>query len=702
MSPPANVDLLRAVFDPKTVALIGASGTMGRLTARPQTFLSANGFGGRIYPINPKRSEVLGVKAYPDIAAVPEPIEHAYVLLDTEPAIAAFAACAEAGVKVVSMLADGFAEAGAAGRRRQDDLVRMADEAGVLLIGPNSTGVVDTRNGFVCTTNAAFAAETMPSGRFAVLSQSGSMIGTIFSRSAARGLGFSTYVSIGNEAQADVSTIGRLLLSDPETDGFVLFLETLRNPDGFAAFARDAHAQGKPVLAYVTGRSDEGQALSVSHTGALTGRMAALDSFLAAHGVQRVDVFEALLEAPHALAAMGPASTERPRTVTVVSTTGGGGAMVVDQLSLRGVPIAECPPTARAALERQAVPLGHGKLIDVTLAGTRYDVMKAVISALIEDPESGLILVAIGSSAQFEPELAVRPIVDAHKEAKPDAAPLLAIPLPEAGDSIRLLNEGGVPAFRTVESCADTVAILLQRNSPEPAWDGEQPTAAINLLASRAPGTLNEVDAGRVFQDLGIAAPAQIFVPKDDAVPSELPFDFPVVAKLVSSDLPHKTEAGAIVVGIADPTDLKARAADIAAAVADRLPDARIEGLLVQRQRSGLCEAIIGMTRDPLVGPIITVGMGGILAEVYRDTAVRPAPVSPAGARQMLEEVRGFAVLRGFRNAPRGDLTALADAVSAVSTLAEFDRIEEAEINPLLVGGEGEGVVMLDALIRLG
>lgn len=699
MTTPSAADRLRALTAPRAVALIGASGTPGRLTARPQTFLQKNGYAGVIHPVNPGRAEIMGLPAHARVEDIGAPVDHAYVLLGTDGVEAAVESCARAGIPAISVLADGFAEAGADGRARQERLVAIADEAGMMLIGPNSTGVADTRSGFICTSNAAFAAERLPTGRFAVLSQSGSVIGTILSRGAARGLGYSTFVSVGNEAQSGVAEIGTLLLEDPGTDGFVLFLETMRRPEAFAAFAAAAHRAGKPILAYLVGKSEEGRALSVSHTGALTGGAAALESFLDANGVRRVDTFETLIEAPAALGAVGRAMDGRPRAVTVVSTTGGGGAMVVDQLGARGVSVAGCSAEARSALTAKKIPLGHGKLIDVTLAGTNYETMKAVISTLAADPETGLLVAVIGSSAQFNPELAVKPIVDAARAAPEGAAAVMAMPMPDAPEALALLSEGGVPAFRTVESCAEAVAAALAPARLLRAAADPLPAAVMDRLDHAPAGVMNEVDAAEVFRLLGLAGPDQVVLAPDADAPATLPFAYPVVAKLVSADLPHKTDAGAIRIGLADSAALGAAIAEMRATVAVHAPDARIEGVLVQQMRRGLGEALIGVTRDPLVGPVVTVAMGGTLAEIYRDAAVRPAPVSAETAAEMIDAVKGFALLRGYRGAPKGALGSLATAAAAASRLAAHPRVIEAEINPVLVSADG--VTLLDALIRL-
>lgn len=691
-------DYLKALIAPSAVALIGASDNPSKLTARPLSFMKQHGFNGKIYPVNPVRDTVQGLKAYASVVEIPDQVEQAYLLVGTDYVIPAVKDCANAGVRVVSILADGFAEAGPEGQARQAELVKVAKDAGILLIGPNSTGIVDTRNGFSCTTNAAFKANELKSGRLAVISQSGSLIGTLFSRGVDRGVHFSTLVSVGNEAGAGAGELGKVLLEDDGIDGFILFMETIRSPLALADFARSAHQAGKPIVAYMLGKSDEGQALAVSHTGALTGGVEAINAFMQSIGVAQVNQFDALLESP---AALGKRSKlkGRPNKVTVLSTTGGGGAMVIDQLSLRGVEIAGCSDMSRKILTAKGIPLGHGKLVDVTLAGTKYDTMKAVVSQLIADPETGALVVAIGSSAQFNPELAVTPIVDAVAESDTTAAPVFAFPIPHAEESIRMLEAGNVPSFRSVESCADTVALVIDGPNPTPLVDATLPEAANSLLSNAETGVLNEVQAGEVFKTLGLNGPAQAVLAPDAAIEVG-DLRFPVVSKLVSEDIPHKTEMGAIRIGIQSQDALVEAVNGMKANVAAQKPDARIQGVLVQEMCSGLGEALIGITRDPVVGPVVTVAAGGVMTEIYKDASVRPAPVSLETACQMVSEVKAFATLRGYRGKPKGDLEALAKAVAAISNLAVRADIEEAEVNPVLVGGENEGVVLLDALIR--
>ena len=679
---------LDALLRPSRVALVGASGTPGRLTSRPQAFLARHGFAGEVIPINLGRDDVGGVRAWPSVGAVPGTVDHAYVLLDGEAAIEAVADCARAGVAAVSVLSDGFAEAGPEGAERQARLVAAAGDT--FLLGPNSTGVAHPATGFACTVNAAFAAERMPRGRIAVLSQSGSMIGAILSRGAAGGVGFQSFVSVGNEAAHGVGEIGLAMTGDPEVDGFALFLETVRRPEAFAAFAAAARAAGKPVTAYLVGRSTQGAALAASHTGAMAGGGRALAAFLSGHGVVLARTFEGLVEGAGALP-IARRMAGRPRTATVITTTGGGGGMVYDLLGARGVALAPMGEAARRTLDAAGIRPKDGPLVDVTLAGARYEVMRAVVEAVADDPETGAVVVAVGSSAQFEPERAVRPVIDA---AAGTGAPILVTPIPHAPEALQLLAEAGIAAFRTPESCAEAVAAILAGPAPEGGGPGTAapPAAALARIEALPPGPADEAEAGAVLRAVGIALPAGAIVAEGDE-PAAPGFAGPYVLKALRHGLLHKTEAGAVRVGLA-----AGELAGAAAAMRARLGPCR---LLVQAMEVGRGEAIVGYVRDPVVGPMVSVGLGGVLAELHDDAALRPAPVGIEGARAMIAEVRGFDAHAGWRGLPRADLEALAVAVASLSVLAAIPEVAEAEINPLLLRDEGRGVVALDALVRI-
>jgi acetate---CoA ligase (ADP-forming) len=634
------VTLAQALFSPKAVALIGASGDPAKNTARPQRYLKKHGYAGKVFPVNPVRKEVRGERAWPRVSELPEKVDHAYILIeDVEQALED---CGKGGVAVASIFSGGFADAGEEGLRRQARLVERARALGVRLLGPNSMGVIDIPGKLTLSVNAVLEMPALPAGGTSIVSQSGTMLGTLLSRGAARGLGFAKLISVGNEADVGVGELVELLAADPATQVITLFLETIRNSQRMASAVRSAHQAGKPVVAYKLGRSALGEAAARSHTGALAGSDAALDAYFQDCGIVRVDMLETLLEISPLLAGRIPADLKRPGKVFVVTTTGGGAATVVDRLGMRGVELA-------------------APIMDLTMAGTNATYAAALEKALQSDCDA--VLAAVGSSAQFHPEVAVEPIVRATAQK-----PIVTFFTPQAERSLALAAAAGIAAFRTPEACADALAAFFSWHAPK-----DRPAGALEI------GSLQGFE---LFSHLGVpVAPWAIAEAPDyrHSIP------YPVAVKRLGE---HKTDSGGVLLGIKDHQDFQKKAASLHA-----------RQVLVQTMESGLAEAIVGYRDDPVVGPIVVVGAGGVLAEVYRDAVVRMAPVSEGEAEEMIARVKGFAAIRGYRNLPRGDIAALAKAVAAVSrlALAKGRPVLEAEINPLLV--KASGVVALDALV---
>ncbi len=696
--------LFAALFEPKRIALIGASADPAKTTSRPQRFLRKHGFTGEILPVNPSRSEILGEMAYKDLASIPGEIDHAYILLNGAAAVAALAECGKRGVKVASILAGGFADAGAAGASLQDDLSRIVAETGIRLVGPNSIGTVSTNPAVALTANAAFAIDKLRSGTWALVSQSGSLIGAMLSRADARGIGFSRLISVGNEVDLAVGEIADLLVDDPGTDAILLFMETLRDGDRLARAARRAHAAGKPVIAYKLGRSSIGQELAKSHTGAIAGSDATFDAFCRRHGIARVSMFESLIDVPALLVDHPPPRPSKGggKRVAVASTTGGGAAMVVDNMAMAGLDIAAPPQALVDWLKPLGIAAGEGKLVDLTLAGAKPEIVAGTIERLLADEDNDAVIFVVGSSAQFNPELAVEPLLRFARTAKPFAVALT----PTAEKSLALLTAAGVPAFRHPESCSEAMALCLLRPTPRPLPALAEPSrAALDALEAGRVSGFDERRAADLFAALGVPMAKSLAIPDAKRVVAAVAeVGTPVALKILSTDIAHKTEAGGVALGLMDGQSAAVAAREIERRVKAHSPNARLDGFLIQKMERGLAEVILGFRRDPLVGPTVTVGLGGVLAEIYKDASTRLAPVDAAEARQMIEAVKGLATIRGYRNLPRGDVDALARTIAAFSNLAHeaFASVAEAEINPLLVKREGEGVVAVDGLVVLG
>jgi len=686
-----NSNLRDALFSPRSVAIVGQSDDATKTAGRPLKFLRRIGYAGRVYPINPRRETVLGERAWPALAALPEPPEHAYIVTPTEAAVAAVEECGQLGVKVATVLADGFAEAGAEGIAREARLRETCARTGIRIVGPSSLGVVDLRTRVMLTANAAFDEKDFPLGRIFAASHSGSMIGALMSRGKARGTGFAGFVSVGNEVDLSLGEICAATLDDPEIDGYMLFLETMRHADTLRRFAHSAAERGKPIIAYKLGRSDAARELAVSHTGALAGEDDIADQFLKSCGIARVDTLEGLIEGLPLLSRVPVAARGGRKRVGVVTTTAGGATMVVDPLASRGVTIEPASAATLARLAAAGIEVKPARVVDLTVAGARYPTMKAALDILTSAPEFDLVLAVIGSSARSQPETTVRPVIDSAGAARPLAAFLV----PDAPEALSMLSRAAVPNFRTPEACADAIAAALSRQPPRPL-----PVRTAAPAASSGP-ILDELAAGALLDRLGIARAPSVALEVDIARAPSLPFAYPVAVKVLCAEIAHKTNVGGVALGVADGDALLAAIRKIAAAVAERSPGARVDRVLVQPMVSGLGEVLLGYRVDRDVGALIMVAAGGVLTEIARDRSLRLAPIDLAMAREMIAEVRSLTALAGYRGRPAGDLDALAHAIVALSRLADDASIAEAEINPLIVRPAGQGVVAVDALVKL-
>lgn len=677
-----------ALLYPQSIALLGVSDDPGKTGGRPLQFLRNSGYAGKIYPINPNRSQVQGEKAWPSLSALPEVPEHVFILSPTDTVVPAVKESAQLGVKLVTILAAGFSESGEEGVQRENELRDIAASTGIRILGPSSLGVVNPGNGLVLTANAAFAEPGVPKGKLFVASHSGSMIGALVSRGKARGVGFAGLVSVGSEVDLCVGDICLSTLDDPAIEGYVLFLESLRHGDKLKVFALEAARRGKPVIAYKLGRSSAAAEMAATHTGALAGEDDIADAFLKDLGMVRVEMLETLFEVLP-LAQGVAKSGLRQKNIGVVATTGGGAAMVVDQLSMRGVTVQSLSDETQRKLKEAQIPGTAGRILDLTLAGTKYEVMKKALQIMLEAPEFDMVVAVVGSSARLHPELAVKPIMEFTNADKPLAVMLV----PDAPEALSTLTQAGIPCFRTPETCADAIAAVLARRELS-----ESANAIVPDIGDAH--ALSEAQAYEVLDNLQVPHADYATFPLS-ADGATLPFDYPVVAKICSAHIPHKTEVGGVVLGIQDPAQLSQAFATLRSNLRQKAPNAVCGRVLIQPMLKGMTEVLVGYRIDPDAGPIIMLAAGGIWAEVMRDRSIRLAPVSVDTARAMIADLKMLKTVTGLRGKPKGDLEALAQAISNLSMLALKPELKvwEAEVNPMLVLAEGHGVLAVDALV---
>jgi acyl-CoA synthetase (NDP forming) len=684
----------KALLDPDSVALVGVSGDPKKNTARPLRFMRRHGYGGRIFPVNAARRRVMDEPAWPSVDALPQAVDHVFVMVSADQVMDVLEQSARNGARVVTIYSDGFGESGPQGRDRQRELIERAGQLGVRILGPNSIGIANLHSGAIVSVNAVFEMHELRKGHAAIVSQSGSMMGSLLSRAASRGMGFAKSVSVGNESDISVGEVVDALVDDPQTKVILLFLETIRDAGILAAALNRARAACKPVIVYKLGRSEAGDALAQSHTGAMAGNDAAVDAFLHAHGAVRVPMLETLFEAAPLLlnypAADLPA--ERAPRVATITTTGGGAATVVDNLSLRGLHAVSPPLEFIAEMAQLGLTIKPSPIIDLTLAATS-DQYRILLERLLRSDWCDAVLSVGGSSAQFHPELVLQPLISASKS---EGKPLVVFFSPDAPESLHRMHEHGLAAFRTPEACADALSAYFKRRaaitprvqSPW-SWPADAPVAE----------ALNEYEALQVFSDLGIpTVKTERLVDGGNEIRDVM---FPVVVKVLSRDIVHKTDAGGVKVGIGCAAALDEAIAQVRDNARAAHPGARIEGVLVQEMKPRLLELILGYRLDPMVGPTVLLGAGGITAELAPDFSLRIAPVSFEQAWEMILEVRQTRLIRGYRNLPPGDCAALARAVSDFSRLAECGKpiVLEAEINPLFVNTDG--IVAVDGLLRM-
>jgi acyl-CoA synthetase (NDP forming) len=682
--------LRKALLQPGSVALVGASPDLKKNNSRPQRFLKQFGYAGRVLPINPSRAEIFGERAYPDLRSAPGPIDHAFIMVPAAAVPEVIDQCCELRIPVATLFTAGFAELGEEGLQRQRDMVKQARAAGLRLLGPNCMGLINVHDRIPLSVNAVIEREELVPGPLSLISQSGSMTGSIMSRAQARGLGFSKLISVGNESDLGVGELADMLVDDEDTGTILLFLETFRDADKLAGAARRAYAAGKPVIAYKLGRSSVGRRVATSHTGAMTGPDEIANAFFREHGIMRVDTFEGLFETAQLVIEHKP---PRGKRVSVVTGTGGAAAMVVDRLGVLGTDVVGPSAEVIEKLAQKDIVVSDAPLTDIPMGRSEGGRYSAILSALLASDHTDAVVSVIGSSAQ-NPQI----IIDRVLSAGPRSAKPLGVFLaPRADNALVQLQENGVPSFRTPESCADAVNAYLNWQIPGERPEGGDESDAVARVATRFSGKrLSELQASELFAALGIrTAVHRVFKRGSEGVD----LDARCALKLISPDILHKTDAGMVKLNV--PADaIGTEAERMLQDAKRRFPNAKIDGVLVQRMESGLAEVIIGFRNDPEVGPVVLLGMGGIAAELRKSISVRIAPVTLETARNMIEDIRELELLRGFRNLPRGDCEALTAAIRSISLLANVERkVSDAEINPLIVKEEGHGVVAVDGLV---
>ena len=692
---------LHELLSPRSVAIVGASPDATRIRGALLHMLRKNGFPGAIYPVNPSYAEIDGLRCYPSAAAIGETVDLALVAIPAGAVPDALEECAAAGVRNAVVISSGFAEDAEAPPDLQDRIAAIARRTGMRVCGPNGEGFFNEVARVTATFSPAVEhLDDVPlvatRRRVGVISQSGGIGFAFYNRGRALGLSFSSIVSTGNEADLTASDFFAHMAEDDETGGILLFLESIRDPALFRAAATAAREAAKPVVAIKIGRSAAGRLAAASHTASLTGWDAGYDALFRRHGIA------VAADLDEALGVMGALITNPRATggrVAILTISGGGGVLAADVFAAAGLEVPELSAETQARIRAFIPSYGSARNpVDLTAQGAHGGGTLRAAELLMDDDAVDMIAIVTSLANPTRPTLdgpTLRDLVA--RQRKPVLVFSYTLPS-ELG--LRTLADAGVVVSTSLSLTARAARALVETREPVTVRTGALPVAVAERLGGA--GALAEHAAKHVLREFGISVRPWHLVTDARGLDEAAALGFPLALKIQSPDIVHKTEAGGVRLGIADRDALHAAYRDVLDAARLQAPAARIDGALVEPMAPRGREMIVGVVRDPAVGPVVTLGAGGTEAELFRDVAHRLAPVDEEEAHDMLAELRVAPLLRGWRGAPAADVAALTRLVAQVSQLGAAEQVAELELNPVIVHEAGQGSTIADALIVLG
>ncbi len=697
---------LDAFFSPQSIAVIGASTNTSKLGYAVLDNLVNGDFlrdGRKVYPINPKADEILGLPAFPVVSDIPDPIDLAVIVIPYPLVPAAMRTCGEKGIPAVIVISAGFREAGMDGLEREQELIEITNEYNIRLIGPNCLGVINT----VIPMNASFSAGLPPQGPMDFMSQSGALGTAILDWAQAGRLGLSKFVSLGNKADVSEVDLLRAWVKDPTSNVILSYMEGLPDGQEFIRVAREV-SKIKPIVALKSGVTQAGSRAVSSHTGSLAGSEQAYEAAFRQSGVLRAHSLQDLFDMARAFGYLSPLQGDH---IAIVTNAGGPGILATDALERAGLKLARFKPECIKALE-QFLPdaASAANPIDV-LGDARADRYRFALEQVIESPSVDGILVILTPQAMTE--IVETAEVIAEISAKVDI-PILASFMGEARVEVGIeyMAKHNVPNFAFPERAAMVLQAMSHyreyRARPLPSFesfdvDQKAVRETIDRVLNEGRLSIGDAEAKSILTAYGLQAPpSEIAETAEKAVEIAADMGYPVVLKIASPDILHKTDVGGVKVGLQNATDVR-DAFDLITYRSQRyLPEARLWGCQVQKMVPSGLEILIGMNRDPQFGPLVTFGLGGIYVEALKDASFRIAPFSRDEAAQMLTEIRAKALLDGVRGEPPVDKETLIEALLRIGQLVlDFPEIAELDINPFIVYEEGRGGVALDMRLIL-
>jgi len=704
---------LDALFNPSSVAVIGASSSPGKVGHDIFVNILKGGFTGTLYPVNPRAKSIACVHTYPDIRDIPATVDLAIIILPPHQVETAIANAIGHGVKAIVIVSAGFREVGAAGLAIEQRIVAMCRAAGVRVVGPNCLGVINPKP--EVRLNASFSARMPAAGNISFISQSGALCTAVLDFAADKDFGFSKFVSIGNKADVDELDLLRYFHADPETEVIMLYIEELQRGPEFIREVKEITGGERPtpVLAIKSGRTLAGASAAASHTGSLAGSEAVYDAIFAQSGIIRVDSINELFDFGIAFAYKNESATGKIRRkvphgnrVAIVTNAGGPGIVATDMTVTSGLELATFSDETIEVLKSHLPTTANvNNPVDV-IGDAAQDRYENALSAVIKDEGVDGALVILTPQSMTNAIGTAEAIV---RIARHSYKPILCcfMGIIDVSVGVKHLQACGVPVYRFPESAAKSFGALyrysrwLNRQKLAPfqmVHDKERAAAIISQALDAGKTYIGELGGTELLQCYGFnTLPTVLTTTAVEAGDAAEQMGYPVVMKIVSPQIIHKSDAGGVIVGPSDRAAVESAFTTIIENAVKFDPSARIDGVLVQRLAPKGLEVILGMNRYPIFGPLIMFGIGGVFVEIFQDVAFRLAPLTRNGARNMVHAIKGYKLLTGFRGAPRTDIATIERMLVGLSEMVlNHPEIKELDINPLLVHPEGQGVTVAD------
>jgi len=692
-------------FKPGSIAIIGASSDFQKPSGRPLDALLKRGYAGKIYPVNPRYREIAGITCYPSILDVPEDVDMAIIGIPAEMVVHALDQCARKKVKAVVIFSSGFAEVGPEGKALQQKIAEMAREKNIRILGPNCFGLINLNNSVMASFADIVQLEPVSPKSLGFVTQSGAFGAMIYAEALLKGVGFSSFVSVGNEADLEFADFVGYLLDDEETKVIGGYLEGAKNGDKLRSVAEKALRVQKPILIMKVGRSKAGSRAASSHTGSLAGDDQVYDAFFRQMGIIRI---EHLNELTSFVIVHRSGRMPRGSNVAILSGSGGAGVMLADKCESLGLRVPEIKGETRAKLEQYLPYFGSAKNpVDLTAqVGTDPSLLGKCLRAVIEDDSIDMVLVNIGRLMGQAGLIITRDIIEIFKSTNKPIVLVLTRRFAGTKEYYEMVKSAGVPVISDgVQSVQALAHLARYQERVKQAAENISPSSIVTFDRDvadliRTPGQLTEYQCKQILSKYGISITREALAASaDEAVELARQIGYPVVLKVQSPQILHKTESGGIELNICSDDEVRLAYGKIINNARNYMPGAQIHGVLVQEMVKEGVEVIIGTTEDPVFGQVIMFGLGGIFVEALRDVSFRIAPIGYWDAKEMIKEIKGYRVLQGIRGKPPVDINAIIHTILKVSRLvADYgDDIKELDINPLVVFERGAKVV--DALI---